>query len=76
MYKIIGADQKEYGPVTAQEVRQWVAEGRANGQTLVQSEGATDWRPLASYPEFSGFTGAPPPPVLGPVIRISTWVSA
>src|SRR5256884_2188133 len=33
MYKIIGADQKEYGPITADQVRQWMAEGRANGQT-------------------------------------------
>ena len=35
MYKIIGADQKEYGPVTAEQLRQWIAEGRVNGQTSV-----------------------------------------
>lgn len=71
MYKIIGADQKEYGPSTADEIRQWVAEGRANGQTLVQAEGQSDWKPLASLPEFANlvfrtpsaphFVGAPPP---------------
>lgn len=55
MYKIIGADQKEYGPVSAEEIRRWVAEGRANGQTLLQAEGQTDWRSLSSFPEF----GAP-----------------
>ena len=53
MYKIIGADQKEYGPVSADEIRRWVAEGRANAQTLLQSEGQTDWRPLATFPEFA-----------------------
>ena len=53
MYKIIGADQKQYGPVSADEVRQWIAEGRANGQTLIQAEGQADWRPLSSFPEFA-----------------------
>jgi hypothetical protein len=52
MYKIIGADKKEYGPVTIEELRQWIAQGRANGETLVQLEGQTDWRPLASFPEL------------------------
>ena len=28
MYKIIGGDQKEYGPVTAEQLRLWVTEGR------------------------------------------------
>jgi hypothetical protein len=53
MYRIIGADQKQYGPVSADEVRQWIAEGRANAQTLIQAEGQTDWRPLSSFPEFA-----------------------
>lgn len=53
MYRIIGADQKQYGPVSADEVRQWIAEGRANAQTLIQAEGQADWRPLSSYPEFA-----------------------
>lgn len=53
MYKIIGADQKQYGPVSADEMRQWLAEGRVNAQTLVQAEGQADWRPLSSFPEFA-----------------------
>jgi hypothetical protein len=53
MYKIIGADQKEYGLVTADQLRQWVAEGRVNGQTSVKAEGATEWKPLATFPEFA-----------------------
>ena len=47
MYKIIGADQKEYGPVSGEQLRQWIAEGRVSGQTMVQSEGDPNWRPLA-----------------------------
>jgi hypothetical protein len=54
MYRIIGADQKQYGPVTADEMRRWIAEGRVNAQTLVQAEGQLDWRPLSTFPEFAG----------------------
>lgn len=52
MYKILGSDQKEYGPITADTLRQWITERRASGQTMVCLEGTTDWKPLASFPEF------------------------
>jgi hypothetical protein len=54
MYKILGADQKEYGPVSAEAVCNWIAERRANAQTLIQAEGSTEWKPLSTFPEFSG----------------------
>jgi hypothetical protein len=57
MYKIIGADGKEYGPVAADQVRQWIAEGRANAQTQAQAEGATDWKPLSAFAEFAAALG-------------------
>jgi hypothetical protein len=53
MYKIRGADEKEYGPVAAEQLRQWIAEGRANAQTKILLEGTTDWRSLSEFPEFS-----------------------
>jgi len=53
MYKIIGADQKEYGPVSADLIRQWIREGRAGAQTSVLAEGATDWQPLGTLSEFA-----------------------
>jgi hypothetical protein len=75
MYKIIGADQKEYGPITAEQLRQWIAEGRANAQTMIQAEGQTDWRPLSSFPEFAAIlpaAGAAPaygrPVTAGPAV--------
>src|SRR5215831_9960433 len=61
MYRIIGADDREYGPVTAEQLRQWIAEGRANAQTRVFVEGATEWKPLGSLPEF--FSTPPPLPL-------------
>jgi hypothetical protein len=53
MYKIIGADQKEYGPVAADQLRQWIVEGRVNANTLVQAEGQTGWQPLSTVPELA-----------------------
>jgi hypothetical protein len=67
MYKIIGVDQKEYGPVSAEQLRQWIAEGRVNAQTRVQAEGSAEWKPLSAYPEFAAsFPAAPPPPSVAP----------
>jgi hypothetical protein len=69
MYKIIGADQKEYGPVTAEQLRQWIAQGRTTGQTRTQMEGSTGWKPLSEFPEFAdtlaakAAAAAPPPKV-------------
>jgi len=53
MYKIIGADRVEYGPVSAEQIRQWLAEGRADSQTKVRGEGSEEWKPLAEIPEFA-----------------------
>jgi hypothetical protein len=68
MYKVIGSDRQTYGPVTAEQLRQWLAEGRIAHTTLVQPDGATDWRPLSSFPEFGPppQTGTPPPVSMPP----------
>jgi uncharacterized membrane protein len=58
MYKIIGADGKEYGPVTAEQLRDWIAQGRANAQTKALAEGITDWKALGELPEFAAVLGA------------------
>lgn len=58
MYRIIGADQREYGPASADDVRRWVMQGRANAQTLVRPEGGGVWRTLGSLPEFAGVLAA------------------
>ena len=65
MYRILGADGKEYGPVSTEQLRRWITEGRANAETRTRAEGATEWKPLAQLPEFSFlFATAPasPPP--------------
>jgi len=77
MYKIIGGDQKEYGPETAEQIRQWIAEGRANGQTLAKAEGSAEWKPLSAHLEFAGLFPKSPPnisayPGAAGVSRVST----
>lgn len=59
-YKIIGADQKEYGPVTSDQIRQWIAESRVNAQTRVQAVNSQEWQPLSMIPEFAAALGIPP----------------
>lgn len=58
MYRIIGSDGRQYGPVTADQLREWIAAGRANGITLVQLDGTTEWKPISSIPEFAGALAA------------------
>ena len=62
MYKMMGADGKEYGPISADQLHQWIAEGRANAQTRVLPEGATEWKPLADISEFAPSLNRPPSP--------------
>ena len=65
MYKIIGADQKQYGPISADQIRQWISEGRLNGDTVACAEGTEEWKPLSKFPEF-GFSAAPAPGAAAP----------
>jgi len=65
MYKLIATDGRMYGPVTPAQLCQWVAEGRANAQTLVQPVGSPDWKPLAEFPEL-----LPPPLPNTPPLRV------
>ena len=53
MYKIIGADQKEYGPITEEQIRFWIREGRVNAQTKASADGTGDWKTLGAFPEFA-----------------------
>lgn len=71
MYKIIGTDQKEYGPVTAEQLRQWLLGGRANAQTLAEAAEGSGWKPLGEFSEFADVLAARaavvPPKPGGPV---------
>src|SRR5947209_7933487 len=77
MYLIIGGDGKEYGPASAEQIRQWVAGGRANGDTRAKLVGAAEWKPLRDIPEIAGTETVPSyntppgaiPPAFAPAMR-------
>ncbi len=62
MYKIIGADGRQYGPVAAAQIRQWIGEGRVESRTPVFTDGAADWTFAGLLPEFAGLFAAGAPP--------------
>jgi uncharacterized membrane protein len=72
-YKIIGGDGRQYGPVSADEVRQWIAEGRLNAQSLLQPEGGSEWKPLGAFAEFSGAAPGTAPPALATAPNAAGW---
>jgi TM2 domain-containing membrane protein YozV len=79
MYKIIGLDGNEYGPVSAAQLQQWIQLGRVGPQTQVRVEGGNDWQPLSSFPEFDVPGGAAPPllsPPSGARDRASSKIAA
>jgi uncharacterized RDD family membrane protein YckC len=51
LYWIRGEDREEYGPVTREELQEWVAEDRAGNGTWVRRE-LGDWMLWESYPEL------------------------
>ncbi len=77
MYKIIGADGWQYGPVSAAQIKQWIAEGRVESRTPVFMEGAADWTFAGLRPEFVNcFAPATPPVVVSPGVVRRTNSSA
>lgn len=63
MFTILGTDGKEYGPVTAGKIMEWIRDGRANLQTKARREGESEWKTLADFTDFA--TGNAHPPVIG-----------
>lgn len=67
MYKILGSDGKEYGPVTLGNIVEWIRDGRANLQTKARKGDETEWKTLGDFPEFVPTGVAPtftaPPPL-------------
>lgn len=63
MFKIIASDGKQYGPVTAATLRDWLRQGRINGSTSVMPEGGTQWVELRTLAEFEADLAAERPAV-------------
>jgi hypothetical protein len=62
MYRVVGADRREYGPVSRETILEWIGQGRANSQTIAKFADGP-WKPLGTFDEFKtalGVTGVPP----------------
>lgn len=70
MFFLIGGDGREYGPFSAEQIREWLAQGRANAHSRIRRDGDVTWQPLQDVAEFADVAsvsppppGAPPPPL-------------
>ena len=63
-YKVIGSDQKVYGPINGLKILQWIEEGRIGWETPSQVEGSAEWRPLGAWSEAMRRLKVPLPPRL------------
>jgi hypothetical protein len=72
MYTIVGGDGQKYGPVSADELRRWIAEGRANSQTSTQGEDGV-WKPLGAFPEFAEVRSRELPPPAPPIADVPVY---
>ena len=57
-YHFIGGDGKSYGPYSAEQMREHMAQNRLNAQSQVSADGGP-LQPASSYPELMGGAGAP-----------------
>ena len=60
-YKIIGTDGKTYGPASAEQLRQWLVQGRVDSRTAVFVDGASEWTFIGLLPEFAKEKSSSPP---------------
>jgi hypothetical protein len=60
MYRIIGGDGNEYGPVSAELLKRWHSEGRVNAFTRVRREGEAEWKTFGEMLELNWAAPAGP----------------
>ena len=73
MFNIIGADGKQYGPVSVEQLRSWLTQGRINALTRVQAVGTQEWRPARDVPELASLfpgSGIVHPGTAPPVLQV------
>ena len=54
-----GKDNAQHGPVSDLEIRNMVASGQIDMNTIVWREGMADWLPMKDVPEFQPSSGNP-----------------
>src|SRR3954471_1747961 len=51
-YMVRGADGREYGPATLDQIAAWIREGRLNEQQLIKRSDMQDWVAASAFIEF------------------------
>jgi hypothetical protein len=51
-YTVMGGDGKQYGPVSAEQLRGWVTDGRIGGDTQIWRSDQASWVAAAALPEL------------------------
>ena len=59
-YTIIGADGKQYGPITLEQLKSWIREGRVTGSTNVSRSDQEPWLRAEQWPELGLAQSAAP----------------
>ena len=76
-YEIIGGDNRAHGPVTGEELCEWIRQGRAGRNTMIRPSNTDTWRPLSTFPEFSGpLRGLPWIPLYQPAPKVHSLAVA
>ena len=65
-YTIVGSDGKQYGPVTAAQIRDWLRQTRVDNRTPVFVAGAAEWTFVGLLPEFTAYFPGNPPVITSP----------
>ena len=60
MYEVLGSDGKQYGPNTAEIIRDWIESGRLNHQSLIRCMGDREWIALGKLTEYTDVVSVPP----------------
>src|SRR5271163_4562845 len=74
-YTIIGNEGKQYGSVTEEQLRQWIADGRVHAQTQARSEDASEWKALSEFSEFADALNSSVPPLPAPARAVPAKTS-
>src|SRR5476649_1575189 len=73
-YTIIGGDGKQYGPITGDDLRKWISEGRLNAQSLAKADSDAEFRTLATFPELTdAFAPQAAEPAAPPPLNNADW---
>ncbi len=67
LFFMIGGDGREYGPVSETQLREWIAQRRADAATRIRREDQKEFTPLSAWPAFAAPPGgSEKPPTAAP----------